>query len=152
MSYSWRIFIFFIILLVEPPRIPSIHHVQPPQPQTHGMGGGGETDVNSDALTGFVQFHATLQITTFLIYRCLEFCWYNKFTTHIDDGLDTTQTSGLLCYRDGSGLNGNSGAGLAVYKDEICEVIHTDSRHTGVHHAQSFRPNYVLSKWHACVP
>jgi hypothetical protein len=46
--------------------------------------------------------------------------------------MDTPQTTGLLCYTDGSGLNGHSGACLAVYKDEICEVIHTNSRYTGV--------------------
>jgi ribonuclease HI len=67
-----------------------------------------------------------------LLDRCVEYSWHNQFTTSIGDGKDTTLTTGLLCYTDGSGQNGNSGAGIAIYKDDQCTAIHTDSLYTGI--------------------
>jgi ribonuclease HI len=46
--------------------------------------------------------------------------------------LDTNRKTVLLCYTDGSGRDGNSGAGIAVYKDEQRNAIHTDSAYTGI--------------------
>jgi ribonuclease HI len=48
------------------------------------------------------------------------------------DGKDTTLTTGLLCYTDGSGQNGNLGSGIAIYKDDQGTAIHTDSLYTGL--------------------
>jgi ribonuclease HI len=46
--------------------------------------------------------------------------------------LDTNRKTGLLCYTDGSGRDGNSGAVIAIYKDEQRNAIHTDSAYTGI--------------------
>jgi ribonuclease HI len=67
-----------------------------------------------------------------LLDRCVKVRWNNLFTTNIGDGKDTTQTIGLLCYTYGSGRDGISGAGIAVFKDKQRKVIHMDSAYTGI--------------------
>jgi ribonuclease HI len=63
--------------------------------------------------------------------KCIEHCDTRKFAVTIEDGSDVTDATGIRCYTDGSGRCRKNGSGLAVYKNDNPEPIHTDAEHVG---------------------
>jgi hypothetical protein len=61
--------------------------------------------------------------------KCIEHCDTRKFAVTIEDGSDVTDAAGIRCYTDGSGRCRKNGSGLAVYKNDNLEPIHTDAEH-----------------------
>jgi ribonuclease HI len=63
---------------------------------------------------------------------CTEYRWNHQFATFIGDGMDTTHTSELLCYTDGSGQGTTIDAGMDAFKGNQKDTqVFTNSVYTG---------------------
>jgi ribonuclease HI len=63
--------------------------------------------------------------------RCVTHNWQLFLYTYIGDGEDAPHDDGLCCYIDGSERESASGSGLAAYRGNDPELIHTSCEYTG---------------------